>query len=132
MEIRPIANDAEARAAAHLMCDSEPWITLGRTFENTYAAVTNPASEGHVAGDEGAGVTEVIGLVLLAMNVPLIKGYIGALAVHPAHRGRGVGTALVRFAEERTFVVSPNLFLTVSSFNPGARRLYERLGFVEV
>jgi RimJ/RimL family protein N-acetyltransferase len=38
----------------------------------------------------------------------------------------------LRWAEERIFRDSPNVFICVSSFNPGARRLYERLGFALV
>jgi ribosomal protein S18 acetylase RimI-like enzyme len=40
-----------------------------------------------------------------------------------------VGTDLIRFAEERIFPTYPNVFLCVSSFNPRARALYERLGY---
>ena len=40
-----------------------------------------------------------------------------------------MGTALVAFAEERIFREHRNVFICVSDFNPGARRLYERLGY---
>jgi hypothetical protein len=40
-----------------------------------------------------------------------------------------VGSALLAFAEERIFREHPNVFICVSDFNPGARRLYERLGY---
>jgi ribosomal protein S18 acetylase RimI-like enzyme len=33
------------------------------------------------------------------------------------------------FAERRIFSETPNAFICVSSFNGGARRLYERLGY---
>ena len=39
------------------------------------------------------------------------------------------GTALLAFAEERIFRDGPNVFICVSSFNAGARRLYERFGY---
>ena len=42
------------------------------------------------------------------------------------------GYALLSFAEERIFAVSPNVFLCVSAFNPRARQLYERRGFRHV
>ena len=35
----------------------------------------------------------------------------------------------MRFAEERIFRDSPNVFLCVSSFNTRAKALYERLGY---
>jgi ribosomal protein S18 acetylase RimI-like enzyme len=56
-------------------------------------------------------------------------GYIQIVAVTPGARGSGVGTELIRFAEERIFSTYPNVFLCVSSFNPRARALYERLGY---
>jgi ribosomal protein S18 acetylase RimI-like enzyme len=33
------------------------------------------------------------------------------------------------FAERRILAETPNVFICVSSFNDGARRLYERLGY---
>ena len=128
LTIRLFHGDAEASAAAHLMCDSEPWITLGRKFEHTIKAVTNPASEVYVAIEND----QVIGLVLLCLPIPLIKGYIGALAVHADHRNRGIGSQLLAFAEEKIFKLSPNVFLTVTSFNPAAQRFYLRHGYTKV
>jgi ribosomal protein S18 acetylase RimI-like enzyme len=52
--------------------------------------------------------------------------------VAPEARGQGLGTELLRWAEARVFGEQPNLFLCVSSFNPDARRLYERLGYQTV
>lgn len=130
IQIRQINREArsETESAARLMSETEPWITLGRKFENTLATVTNPHFEVYIAtlGEE------VVGVIILAINVPLIRGYVGGLAVHKDHRNRGVGTKLMRFAEERILRDSPNVFLCVSSFNPGAKRFYERLGFKEV
>ena len=42
---------------------------------------------------------------------------------------KGIGGALVRFVEERILRDTPNVFLCVSSFNEGAKRFYERLGY---
>jgi ribosomal protein S18 acetylase RimI-like enzyme len=36
---------------------------------------------------------------------------------------------MMRFAEERIFRQSPNVFLCVSSFNRRAQKFYERLGY---
>ena len=57
---------------------------------------------------------------------------IQTVAVAPEARGRGLGTRLVEHAEGRIFRDSPNAFLCVSTFNPDARRLYERLGYAVV
>ena len=55
-----------------------------------------------------------------------------AIAVEPAARGRGVGTALLTALIDRAVSDgAPGLSLSVSGGNP-SRRLYERAGFVEV
>jgi ribosomal protein S18 acetylase RimI-like enzyme len=56
-------------------------------------------------------------------------GYIQTVAVWPDRRGQGVGSRLVDFAERRILAEFPNVFMCVSSFNLGARRLYDRLGY---
>jgi hypothetical protein len=56
-------------------------------------------------------------------------GYIQSVAVPNDCRGRGVGTALIEFAERRVLRETPNVFICVSSFSPDARRLCERLGY---
>jgi ribosomal protein S18 acetylase RimI-like enzyme len=73
----------------------------------------------------------VAGLVVLDMR-GLLSGYIQILCVRPGRRASGLGSALIRWAENRIFRDSPNAFICVSSFNAGARRLYERLGFEPV
>jgi ribosomal protein S18 acetylase RimI-like enzyme len=59
-------------------------------------------------------------------------GYIQIVCVAAGARGSGIGSRLVRFAEERIFRQFPNVFLCVSSINPRARQLYERLGYTLV
>lgn len=122
--IEPARSDADREACARMMCSSDPWVTLGRTFERCLTAVSDPARELYVArsGDE------VKGFILLTMKGQF-PGYITSVCVAASARGSGLGTQLVAFAEQRIHRESPNVFLCVSSFNPGARRLYERLGF---
>jgi ribosomal protein S18 acetylase RimI-like enzyme len=59
----------------------------------------------------------------------LLRGYVQTLCVRVDGRGRGLGSDLLRWAEERIFRDSPKVFICVSSFNAGARRLDDRLGF---
>jgi ribosomal protein S18 acetylase RimI-like enzyme len=127
LEIRRLAGRAEAELCARLMAGSEPWITLGRDEAACLALMQHPDREQYVALEAGA----LAGLLVLSMRGAL-TGYIQSVCVAPAARGRGVGTALVRFAEARIFQESPNVLLCVSSFNDGARRLYERLGYAYV
>jgi len=65
--------------------------------------------------------------------VPRDSLYVSSLAVAPGHRSKGVGGELMREAVElarwRKFAV---VTLDVGVENEGARRFYERAGFVEV
>jgi ribosomal protein S18 acetylase RimI-like enzyme len=124
MVIRPLAGPAEAAMCASLMAASEPWVTLRRSYEASLRMMTDPTREVSVAV-RGA---DVVGFVIVCMTGAFV-GYIQTVCVAPAERGRGLGTRLVRHAEERIFRESPNAFLCVSSFNPDARRFYERLGY---
>jgi ribosomal-protein-alanine N-acetyltransferase len=126
-EIRPLGDDAEARACATIMATTDPWITLGRTFDRCLEAARDPALERYVAVD----ADEVVGFILVSMRGSF-TGYIKSIAVREDWRGRGLGSALLAFAEERILRDTPNVFICVSSFNSGARALYERLGYETV
>ena len=125
--VRRLANDDEARACATIMSTSEPWITLRRDFDSSLAAASDPNRETYVAVDSSG----VVGFVILNMQGPFI-GYIQSIAARADRRGDGLGSRLIAFAEERILRETPNVFLCVSSFNPRARALYERLGYETV
>jgi [ribosomal protein S18]-alanine N-acetyltransferase len=114
----------DAEWCARLMASSEPWITLGRSYEESLRIILDPSRESYLAveGDARAG------FVILCTVGPF-TGYIQTLCVSPDRRGNGLGTRLLAMAEERLFALSPNVFLCVSSFNAAARRLYEREGY---
>ncbi|MEJ0091124.1 MAG: GNAT family N-acetyltransferase [Limisphaerales bacterium] len=122
--IRPLQNVAEARFCAGFMAASDPWLTLGFTAEQAFQRLTDPAREVHVATVD----QQSVGVLILHL-AGLLNGYIQILAVHPDWRGRGLGTQIMRFAEERIFRQSPNVFLCVSAFNHRAQKFYERLGY---
>jgi ribosomal protein S18 acetylase RimI-like enzyme len=129
LTIRRVTSDHDARACADIMASTDPWITYGRTREHTFATVSNPQAESYAAVTAGG---EIVGVVVIALRVPLISGYICGLAVKPGHRNRGIGSALLRHAEARIFRQSPNVFLCVTSFNTNAQRLYARLGYEKI
>lgn len=122
--IRPLANEAEARIGAEMMATTDPWLRLGRGFDGCLGALTDPTCETYVAyaGDE------IAGFIIINMRGAFV-GYIRTVIVGANARGRGLGTRLVAFAEQRIFRESPNVFLCVSAFNTRARELYERLGY---
>ena len=118
------ADRIHVEACATLMVASEPWITLRRSFASAVEALQDAGKELYVV-PEG---NEVAAFILLDLRGPL-AGYVQSICVRPDHRRRGLGTALIEWAEQRIFRDSPNVFLCVSSFNIEARRLYERLGY---
>lgn len=73
-------------------------------------------------GDERAG--------FLILNLKgAFVGYLQTICMADGLRGQGLGSELLAFAEQRIFRDFKNVFLCVSSFNPRARALYERLGY---
>ena len=125
--IRPMQTEEEGRTCAAAMAASEPWITLRRGFDHALAGFRDANRESHVALVGG----DLAGVVKVNLQGPF-AGYVQVLLVLPAWRGRGVGTQLMAFAEERIFRESPNVFLLVSSFNPRAQRFYSRLGYERI
>jgi [ribosomal protein S18]-alanine N-acetyltransferase len=122
--IEPLADEGEARQCAQMMSSSEPWITLGRTYEDALHLLRDPSREVYLARSDG----RLVGFIILCMTGAFV-GYIQTVCVDPRCRSQGFGSALIRFAEQRIFREKPNVFMCVSSFNLDARRLYLRLGY---
>lgn len=122
--IRPIGSREEAEACARMMAGTEPWITLRRDYEACLKVVLDESRERFVACQGH----RLAGLLILNLKGAFV-GYVQTVCAAPEYRGKGVGTALVAFAEERIFRDHRNVFICVSDFNHGARRLYERLGY---
>ena len=73
---------------------------------------------------------DLVGFAFVGVREPV--GWLGALAVDPAHQGRGAGWALCRAADDyfRTEERCDAAILEVRVGNRRAIDLYERLGFV--
>ena len=122
--IRRATGDDE-RWAAGVMASSDPWLTLGRGFDACLAACTSVLDVLEIAERGG----ERCGLVLVRPAGVAGAPYIVSIAVAPGFRSCGVGAALLEHVEGTYRGRSQHLFLCVSSFNPRARRFYERHGF---
>ena len=112
---------------ARLMVATEPWITLRRNLEGCRAALTRPGTDLFVARAED----HPAGFILVASYGLAGSPYIASIAVAEEARGQGVGSQLLRFAEEH-FAGRGHLFLLVSSFNQGGQQLYRRHGYESV
>ncbi len=124
IDIRQLKGGDEVHLLSEFMANSEPWATLKRTYEESVRMLNDPMREVYVADVGG----EVAGFTILQMKGAFV-GYIQTVGVLPGWRDRGIGSRLIQFAEGRIFREAPNAFICVSSFNEGARRLYERLGY---
>lgn len=125
--IRRLEGDADLSLCARMMAESEPWVTLGRTVESSRRNLQDSGKEVYVLKDGD----RVLGFVVIDLRGPF-PGYLQTVCVHPGQRGRGHGARLIAHAEARIFQESPNVFMCVSTFNPDAKRLYERLGYTVV
>ena len=127
LTIRPLESEAEAQWCARLMSTSEPWVTLGRTYQESLERMRDETRERYVARRGSV----LAGFLVVNMKGAFV-GYIQTVCVTPEQRGKGIGTRLVQYAEERIFRESPNVFICASSFNYEARKLYEGLGYMLV
>jgi ribosomal protein S18 acetylase RimI-like enzyme len=69
---------------------------------------------------------------MIAVEPRAADVFLGAIEIHPRVQRRGVGAALVRRVIEEADARHVPVVLRVLKVNVGARRLYQRLGFVVV
>ena len=127
LNIQPLRDPGDLDWCARTMADSDPWITLERDVDACRSALSNPAKERYIVSADGVRA----GLLILDMNAAF-AGYIQSICLAPDARGRGIGSRVITWAEDRIFRDSPNVFICVSSFNTAAQRLYTRLGYETV
>jgi len=124
IQIQRLRNRTEAETCAHMMANSEPWITLRRRYGESLKILTDPSREVHLA----MIADEIVGFTVLNMHGAFI-GYIQSVCVAPHWRSKGIGSELMDYVEKRILSETPNVFICVSSFNQRAQKLYERRGY---
>ena len=119
------AKGAEREWCARLMASSEPWTTLGRGLRQSRRVLQDRERDLFVAHAR----REPCGFIFVHPHGLAGSPYIATVAVAHSFRGLGIGTRLLRFAEQRYRRKARHIFLCVSSFNTRAASLYERLGY---
>lgn len=127
MEIKLTTNEGELNQCAELMSQSEPFAALQFDYEKCKLAVRGDYKEVYIVFVENT----FAGFVVLQF-FGLLRGYIQTICIQPGHRGKGIGTALLKFSEEKLLKQFPNVFMCVTSFNHRAQKLYYSLGYEKV
>jgi len=117
-------NPADFVAGASMMVTTAPWITLELDYHQCLSAFDGLCKEVYVLKIEN----EIAGFVILQV-CGSFKGYIQTICISEKYRGKGLGKKLLYFCEERIIKISQNIFICVSSFNNGAIKLYNEMGF---
>jgi ribosomal protein S18 acetylase RimI-like enzyme len=122
------ATAEEQEWAADLMSGSDPWVTLRVTREKCLIACFDAEHLLYIASISG----QPLGLILLHPHGLAGSPYIKSVCVSETARGKGIGAAMLDYAENLFKPESKHIFLCVSSFNSRAQILYERLGYHKV
>lgn len=109
---------------AGMMTATDPWISLEMDFEQCLKAFEGSYREICIAKSG----SDIAGFVIM-QTCGTFSGYIQTICVAENYRGKGIGTKLLEFCEQRILSYSPNIFICVSSFNSGAIKLYKNFGF---
>ena len=109
------------------MSGSNPWTTFGRNYNESVKVFEDKTKDTFVAYLNKS----IVGFIIIDMQGSF-TGYIKSLAVSPDYRSKGIGSKLIKFAEQYIFKRAPNVFICASSFNRRAQKLYYRLGYKKV
>lgn len=111
---------------AEVISIQEPWITLKISKTDSY----NFLSSDIVTNFGLFREAELLGFISLQLN-GVLTPFIRRIAILPDYQNKGYGRALMEETENMVKKNSQNIFLLVSSFNEGARKFYQRLGYTE-
>lgn len=128
-EIKRITATEELAACAKMMLSTNPWNVLYFTEEQCKADLANEALQVYAAIAPGK---KILGFLASMAHGIGFEPMIEYLCVNEIFRGKGIGTALIKFFEDELFPDSDNLYLFVSDINPDAMSLYVRLGYLQI
>jgi ribosomal protein S18 acetylase RimI-like enzyme len=129
LTLSPILPD-EARPLATLYAGIDPWRRYEVPVARLAGLFTPAGDSAHrlvVRGGDGAPRG-----IIVVRSPWLIGPYVQFLAVSPGHQGQGIGRAMMAWFEaEARRGQQRNLWICAATFNTGALRLYQSLGYEE-
>ena len=123
-DIRSVSTKREKMLCAEMITGSEPWTTLGITYDQTMDSLNDPLHEVFAAYIK----EEMVG-VIIVQTKGAFSGYIKSLVIKAGWRNKHLGKIMMEFIEDKLFAKSSNIFLCVSSFNMDAQKFYLELGY---
>ena len=114
---------------ADLMVASNPWNVLYFSHAQCVESLSSPELQINVAFDESG---EPLGFLASMGHGIGFEPMIEYLCIDERFRAQGIGSQLIKHFEEELFPEADNLYMFVSDINPGAIRLYNRLGYSQV
>lgn len=131
LTIRPLQRE-DIPALARWVAATPLWQRYGVTEENFGERLSRGLAERatiYVAAEEEI----VAGFIwLVARGAFNRSGYVQLIGVRADARARGIGRALMAFAERELAQHTRDVFLLVSEFNTEAQRFYARLGYRQI
>jgi len=127
IDIKPATNP-ERQWAARIISESDPWMTLGITYERCLKVCHDPEFQIYIAHIDHTPCGVVIADPRGLAGSPYIK----LIAVDPGYRNRKIGAAMIVYVENEFRGKSRFLFLCVSSFNTQAQKFYASHGFIQI
>ena len=124
VKIKKLEIENEADQCARMLKSSEPWNVLRDEYKISRDTIQDPNRDIYLAIHR----EEILGCILIARKGVMV-GYIQSVCVPPINRRRGIATQLIQYAEEILSEGGNEIYLQASTFNPGALRLYKRLGY---
>lgn len=139
-DLFPVADLVELCFAEHMDSEGRAYLrhvrSSARDENSLYLDATAPETSqipfhGFVWEEDGKIIGNVTLIYTNKRNQPLY--FIANVAVHPDHRGRGIGKQLTQRAIQHVLDHDGNsVILQVREDNPSAIHIYESLGFTEI
>lgn len=132
---------AEDAAFLHRLYLSVRWEELARTgwdegqkqafLNSQFALQTRHYAHAYPGAARGIILRDDVAAGRLSLFAAANDLRIVDISLLPVHRGQGIGAGLIRAVMAMAASGGRSVSLQVGTFNPDARRLYDRLGFVE-